>query len=126
MNAEKLQSLMTKYPRRTSREYAEMAAKNGLAADIDPQELLVREIQKDVRRIVRESKADDLCFAFVSVANKDGEEVYAPVPVCTKSEAQHVLDDYASRIEGSIERAKKLCDYWNGKPFSYQLKFAWG
>lgn len=121
----KIQDLMTKHPRMTSREYAELAIKKGLAESIDSDELMVREMQKSVRRIVRESKSEPE-LAFVSIASKDGEEVYAPAPVCTKSEAQHVLDNYAGLIEGTLQRATKLRDYWNGKPFNYQLKFSWG
>jgi hypothetical protein len=125
VNAEKLTELMTKHPRKTSREYAEMAAARGMADDIDADELLVREIQKSIRHLVRDSKSDPE-LAFVSIASKDGEEVYAPAQVCTKAEAQKVLDNYASRIEGTVKRAMKLRDYWNGKPFSYQLRFNWG
>ncbi len=125
MKAEKIQALMSENPRKTSREYAEMAIAQGLADDIDGDELRVREVQKSVRQIASDSKSDPQ-FAFVSVSKKDGEDVYAPAPVCTKVEAQQVLDNYSSKIEGTVRRASQLCDYWNAKPFNYQLRFNWG
>lgn len=129
MDIAKLQALMEENPRLPSRRYAEMAAEEGLANDIDGDELRLQEIQKYVRRIARNSKADPqlAIVSFIS-PNRDGEpeEVYAPAKVCTKIEAQRVLDDYGSRIEGSIKRATQLLDYWNAKPFGYQLTFSWG
>lgn len=126
MNSDKLHALMDENPRLTSRQYAELAVKNGLAEDIDPNELMLREVQKDVRRIVRESKSDPE-FAFVSVTEDrtggGAEPVYIPAKACTAKEAQRVLDDYASDVDGLMTRAMRLKDYWNSDPFQYQLTF---
>lgn len=128
MDTGKLYSLMESNPRLTSRQYAELAEKTGLADDIDARELRLREIQKEIRRIVRDSKRDPQ-MAFVSITEQHGDsvdDIYVPAKACTAKEAQRVLDDYATDIDGTYRRAMAFRDYWNGTPFNYQLQFNWG
>jgi hypothetical protein len=126
---DQLRELMESHPRLGSREYAELAIEHGIAAQLDANELLLREMQKEVRRIVRETKSDpQLAFVSISEACDDGtvKEVYLPAQVCTKTEAQRVIDKGIARIEGESRNLKSLVEMWNGPGFGYQLSLPWG
>jgi hypothetical protein len=125
----KLLELMRENPRLSSRRYAEMALEQGIVDAVDSKELVLRELQKSVRHAARSSKSDpELAFVSLTADTGDGskEEVYLPAAACTKAEAQRVLDNYGDRVHGLVTRATAFRDYWNDKPFGYQLKIHWG